>query len=943
MHVRQAIQQNFLLIICIFSFSLQACAAEPLYLVKGGKAVAAIVVPQAEKPVAPKKEVDANGESTAVYQAKYRDYIKKRNWYFHNIARPAASLNAAVMLISGSQLPVVREGSKQYRNIKGAQIHLGRTEFVKSQKLELEREDNHHVKLKRVGEKIVIVCGGKEPELNIRGMGFAAGSFLKLVLDVHHYIPESKREKYPLWTIAPKSADIKVGDLDYAHTPSFLSRDFSMGGWVHAATDWVNANRLSWGARYHIMHNLGSLLPPSKYGKEHPEYYPILNGERFIPPAYMEKRGKLTKDWQPCMSNPQLVDEITRLSRDFFDENPERELISLALNDNYGWCECRACRKANGGVQYDKRNALKYSNLYFGFVNKVAEKLEKTHPGKLVGAMIYENGTIEPPNFKLRHNVVALMVFDLSLFHANENTQKFDTKLVGDWDKVSDNLAAHVWHVDFSKPFYPRLALRSTKDFLTFYHKAGGMAYHGEEYTNFGFDGPKTWITAELLWDVNKDVDALLKQFCDDSFGKASNPMLLYFNALEDAWNENTKDLPHQVWGLKVPLSTVITPVLIEKCSLFLDEALALADNEKDRKRVEHFRKSFTATQYAASYEYARKTCERIARERDLLPGLPIELLGKLNEAAFAREAFGQYLDYQMKGDPQQLLVSGAKAGCRPKPLKPVVCRIASILATRLAKEQAADPGSSQEEFKAGVKARLAQLKRGLEKKLAETPALAGMVKDEFLKRLDGFTDKMVIVPKRDTAPALDGRISAGEWDDAPVLSGFYQLAGGATLDKQAGYQTEVRLGYDDKALYIACKLYEEDVKNLTAVYELRDGKVWRDDCIDFSILPPNTPNDKYYQFIVNPNGAVFDQIGRNSSWHSKLKVKPGIDSGAGAWILEIAIPWEDFGRKAESGNIWRAQFGRSDWKSGRGKYSAWTQVIGSLGNGDYMGILLFE
>ena len=77
--------------------------------------------------------------------------------------------------------------------------------------------------------------------------------------------------------------------------------------------------------------------------------------------------------------------------------------------------------------------------------------------------------------------------------------------------------SVHVWHVDFKHPLYPRLELNSTKDFLEFFHKQGGIAYHGEEYTSFGFDGPKTWITAQLLWDTGLDVDALLRQalFCD--------------------------------------------------------------------------------------------------------------------------------------------------------------------------------------------------------------------------------------------------------------------------------------------------------------------------------------------------------------------------------------------------------------------------------------------
>ncbi|MFN9969089.1 MAG: DUF4838 domain-containing protein, partial [Phycisphaerae bacterium] len=138
-----------------------------------------------------------------------------------------------------------------------------------------------------VGDKVVIACGG-DPRLNQFGMICAVSTFLADVLGVRHYLPEPENATDPLWTIVPTAQTIAVGDLDYAHTPAYHSRDFSLGPWASERTAWMARNRIAWGGRYHIPHAIGNFLRPSKYAAEHPEFYPLLNGARFIPPAWAE-------------------------------------------------------------------------------------------------------------------------------------------------------------------------------------------------------------------------------------------------------------------------------------------------------------------------------------------------------------------------------------------------------------------------------------------------------------------------------------------------------------------------------------------------------------------------------------------------------------------------------------------------------------------------------
>ncbi|MBT4819051.1 MAG: hypothetical protein HON70_25310, partial [Lentisphaerae bacterium] len=132
------------------------------------------------------------------------------------------------------------------------------------------------------------------------------------------------------------------------------------------------------------------------------------------------------------------------------------------------------------------------------------------------------------------------------------------------------------------------------------------------------------------------------------------------------------------------------------------------------------------------------------------------------------------------------------------------------------------------------------------------------------------------------------------------------------------------------------------DVNNRAAVYDKRDAAVWNDDSADFAIVPPKWPKDKFYHYIINAKAAVYDAMD-GKQWNSKLRVATGIDEQGNSWILEIAIPWQDFSRTPEPGQVWRAQFGRSDWSDGKCEPSSWAPTQGGLNNGDYMGIMLFE
>ena len=83
-----------------------------------------------------------------------------------------------------------------------------------------------------------------------------------------------------------------------------------------------------------INHSFGYLIPSSKYGKEHPEYFAEIEGKRL---------SDVSNDWyetEPCLTNPEVLRIVTEEVLKILAEHPEKANISVSQNDNDKYCRC---------------------------------------------------------------------------------------------------------------------------------------------------------------------------------------------------------------------------------------------------------------------------------------------------------------------------------------------------------------------------------------------------------------------------------------------------------------------------------------------------------------------------------------------------------------------------------------------------------------------------
>jgi hypothetical protein len=158
----------------------------------------------------------------------------------------------------------------------------------------------------------------------------------------------------------------------------------------------------------------------------------------------------------------------------------------------------------------------------------------------------------------------------------------------------------------------------------------------------------------------------------------------------------------------------------------------------------------------------------------------------------------------------------------------------------------------------------------------------------------------------------LDGRLDEAAWQSAPIARDFIQ--NDPREGQPATYDTEVRMIYDDAALYIGV-FAKDDEPDGIIISELRkDFNTGTGD--SFQVVIDTFKDERNgYQFAINPAGAKWDaqmaNEGResNSNWDGVWDVSARIaDDG---WYAEMRIPFRTLKFSPDSEQTWGINFQR--------------------------------
>ncbi len=697
--------------------------------------------------------------------------------------------------------------------------------------------------------------------------------------------------------------------FDIVEEPSYKMR------WFMTAP--AHSFRLRYRDRFH--HALVNILPPQKYGAEHPEYYPELDGKRHVPQPPREQ------DFQPCISNPEVVRLVAAAAIEHFDKNPADTSFSVGMNDTNKFCRCARCQAMAPAAITEPGARTAYA--FFRFYNEVAEQVAQRHPDKRLGCLAYAGIKGVPAgSIRLHPMLVPYLTVDSAQLW-DEPVRASFRENVAKWNSLATRMG--IYEYIYGREFIvPRIYNRHLLSNIRERYGVGVDGFYAECGPNWGLDGPKYWLIDKLLWDHRKDPEALAAQYYSDMFGPAAGEMKAYFDFLEQTWcTQPLKSAKSNYrWMGDVRQLEIFPPAKCDEAMRLLGAAetrlgaasRAAADRRAElaeaARRVEFFKTSFAFTRMM-SYRYA--ACQALERGAAIQPPDWAQMLNGLEtwlESGSLRNSYEAVRNLKFAIDT----VSGHGANLESFRYhfdgNPGPARALHALSQEMVKRAAAQgPVRSADEMRRRIALVPAEMTAGREELRAPNAV-------RFAVELAGESG-FLFIRRAAQPPTLDGTIEAHEWG-APAYSGRFHE--GYVIEDRVPHRTNIYAVAHDKTLYLAFDC-EGDPKLIGASVEgvNTDTSAYpamaRDDAIALSLL---NAGRSAMRVLVNANGSIQDE--KRGICQAKVR---RTEQG---WQVEMSLPLSVIGSGAAIARYSRVAGGP---KEHRTQFSTIAPVARGVGN----------
>lgn len=325
-----------------------------------------------------------------------------------------------------------------------------------------------------------------------------------------------------------------------------------------------------------INHSFHRWMPFAKYGDDHPEYYALVDGKRDT-----DTHGAGP---QLCVTNSEVIELTAEAVIDHLDENPDLRNISVSQADTARYCRCENCEKINESEGTPMGSQL-------AFVNAVADRVGEKHRNVKIGTLAYWYTRQAPKTIRPRNNVqIQLCSIECCNVHAIddhdcEKNRSF-CKDMDDWSKICADIWIWNYNTNFGCYDLPHPNLRSIDKNVRYFLRnntkglfmqANGNGLSGE------FSDLRNYIISSLIWNPDRDGEAVCEEFVRLHYGNSAQPILDYINAIHD----NAEEKGVHPGCFAKPESIGFTAEICHRSFAYFQKAIELADNDLVRSRVE--------------------------------------------------------------------------------------------------------------------------------------------------------------------------------------------------------------------------------------------------------------------------------------------------------------------------------------------------------------------
>jgi hypothetical protein len=598
---------------------------------------------------------------------------------------------------------------------------------------------------------------------------------------------------------------------------------------------------------------------PAEFFAEHPEYFALISGSRLKP----EGNG------QYCLSNSDVQERIYRDLAGFFDKGYDS--VDLGQPDGFRECQCEKC-----DALYS--TGKDWSEKIWLFNRQVAERLEKSHPGKQVTMMSYILTAAPPKSFKSFPANTCIMLTgtneeDIAPWRGIDVPRGF-TGYVYNW---CPNLGTR--YTPMRTPGYIELQVQrlAANRIQSLYRDGPGQLFglEGPVYYTMGrmFDDPENNHAKDLVPEFcaaafqNKSIAFYMRAFYDELY----NAIALYSDHLgtrNDVWT--FKPLPTDARGRKTVtdpfqlIAFLYTPKVLAAMESHLAQSEKLATLPKVKTRLALVRTEFDYLKHFARVAHLHQAYQLVPDSGSM---------NRLLDAIDTRNAF---------------------------------------IATLFVKGHQREWNHVLFPFPGHDAKHLQLAHDGYQEPYANT---CFNWDTKMMRNAPPVGLKKLAVARTTAKLTLD----SSEWQDA-AMHELTLLPPLHTLPRK----TTLRLFYDDKSIHIRAEAELGDATTFAAFN--RDRALTNQEAIDV-YLAPNPAQPLFYRLTQGANAASkYDAInglitvpldpryGKDDpTWNGEWTGETRVDAAHNRWLAHLVIPFSTLGVETPAKGItWKANFGRN-------------------------------
>ncbi len=331
----------------------------------------------------------------------------------------------------------------------------------------------------------------------------------------------------------PRDNTVRLPTLDEVRGSRWTSGNGASWGrallWDRRNRAIINKGRMTFG------HSWSGYINQNNYPfDKYPEYYA------------RDRQGNIRRrgpDSNFCSTHPEVIEIVSRALNTYFKNETNAIVSSIDPNDYAPMCLCDRCLALDKRYGQTREDGTEVADRLLHFSKEIHDRLEPRFKDRFLGILVYAF-QIELPRSARPHAHHAGLICDMVWVYDhsrpwNDPTSSMNRHfydLVKGWGKLLPQFGYYDYYGHWTFPG-PWGMVHKMREDLPAFRDLGGTFVMLEAQANFATQGLNHYVLAQLMWNLDADVDLAMEKFFQDYYGPVAKPMRNYWMTTEQLYS----------------------------------------------------------------------------------------------------------------------------------------------------------------------------------------------------------------------------------------------------------------------------------------------------------------------------------------------------------------------------------------------------------------------